>query len=224
MTRIFGVVIGIALGGLMVLDGWACGPRHGATPPDERNAKLQLSPTCPFLVPSACCDGPVCELGGEADFGNVINCADGPPPPPPACPCLQGFDRVGPRGRKCTIDGPGFDGDGTSETLENSCHRLELKIKTGYIDATFTITRSEAAPCQDTLAVKGKLYNTKTEQMEDKDVSSRATINYDCSTKRGTMTTPDGHGGTARYPYHTDSDDQFVIELNTYEHEFEDCK
>lgn len=221
------MAIGVALAGLVSLGGWACGPKDqgGVKPPEERDVKLELSPACPFLVPSACCDGPVCELPREAEFGTVFNCADEPPAPAPAaCPCLQGFDRLGPRGRKCTVDGPGRQGNGTSETLENSCHQLKLKVKTGYIDAEFTITRTETAPCQDTLAVKGKLYNTKTEQMEDKDVSSAATITYDCSTKRGTMTAPDGKGGTTRYPYRTDSDDQFVIELNTYDHEFEDCK
>lgn len=215
------LVIGVVVG--------ACGPRP---PPPDRVTGSELDfGECGLLYGPACCEGAVCVVEAEAPLpaGPVLNCADGPAPP--ACPCIQGFARLGATGHVCEVDGPLFQGDGTAQIVELSCHRVAIKLTTGYLDATFAIARTPAPPCADTSTVSGRFLDTdaKPERWVPKAVSSPATLSYDCNAHAGEIVVPDGKGGQARQAIRDNSDGNFEIDLRdsggtARTHELENCR
>ena len=75
-----------------------------------------------------------------------------------ATPLTTGFQAVGKAGKTGEIDGPGKKGNGRYSVLKNEPLELQLSIKTGYIDATLTLSR-DGATGRDKMRFQGRLWD-----------------------------------------------------------------
>jgi hypothetical protein len=113
----------------------------------------------PVLEPGAGGSGGSANEGGSEQAGGAGGGGtESEIPDPKPCACINtGFQALGPPGTKGKIDGPAQTGNGTYQVLANSCHEVKLKIKTGYIKVTISLSQNAVEPCEITLAVTGSI-------------------------------------------------------------------
>lgn len=100
-----------------------------------------------FRVPACGLFGSLC---GGALSENPFKAAKGP---------LQtGFMALGSAGKTGKVDGPGRQGNGTYRVEQNDPYALRLRIDTGYVEGTVTLTR-DAATGRDVLGFSGRYWD-----------------------------------------------------------------
>lgn len=102
-------------------------------------------------------------------------------------PLTTGFKGLGSAGKTGKIDGPGKKGNGSYRVGKNDPYELQLVIKTGYIDATLTLTRDPATG-KDKMRFQGRLWDQgKGDWGLPQDTANDVVVGYNSGNDEGTL-------------------------------------
>ncbi len=134
-------------------------PSQSTTGTTGSNEKGEGEGEPPVIEPGAGGSGGSANEGGSDQAGGAGGGGtESEIPDPKPCACINsGFQALGPPGTKGKIDGPGSTANGTYQVLANDCHTVKLKINTGYIKVTISLSQNEVEPCETTLTVTGSI-------------------------------------------------------------------
>ena len=113
----------------------------------------------------------------------------GPRPRSPGerAPLNAGFKALGPAGTEGEVDGPGKRGNGRYRVLVSDAVELQLEIRTGYIDGSFTMKR-DASTGEDTMRFAGSRWDQdKNAWSEPADETGPVQITFDAKRNRGAI-------------------------------------
>lgn len=104
-------------------------------------------------------------------------------------PINRGFQGLGPAGKTGRVKGPGLfgSGDGAYRVVENTPWKVVLRMKTGYIDGTFTLSR-DAVTGKDSLGFNGSLWDSDQGRMTPpSNTINDGQVGYDPASDTGTI-------------------------------------
>jgi hypothetical protein len=104
-------------------------------------------------------------------------------------PINRGFLGLGAAGAAGRVKGPGLfgSGDGGYRVVENGDWKVVLRVKTGYIDGTFTLARDPATG-KDSLGFNGSLWDSDAGRMTPPSNSvNDGQVGYDPASDTGTI-------------------------------------